>query len=792
MNSMKFKSIKSQIIFVFLTLIIIIQLAGLIPLGISINKNAHASVQRDLQVGEKVFLNILDNNTASLQQGAKILAADYGFRDSISTNDDETIISALNNHQSRINADIAIFYSTQGEKTIISGNVSVVDANTAVKKIINNYNSNNKALDLEIFNGYPYQVVLVPIKAPLTIGWVLMGFKIDNSLAIKLNKLSNLDVTFIQKNSAGGWSAIASTFSGSRLIGLESSFRKIYVPSIQNSDMQVGDKTYGSRIISLSSGNSLVVVLQRSISEATAQFETLRISLFLLTIFGLFIFTLVTVYFSKVISLPISKLSEIAKEFEQGNYELVVKTDREDEIGKLSNAFNSMREAIAIREQKVTRLAYWDEIADLPNRYAFMIKLSKLIEISEEKNEKFTIFVFNLDRFKQINNIMGREFGDALLKNIGELINGSIRKSSDFSARVGADEFAVLLKGHGQKEGLAIVEGILKLFEKPILIGEQRIDISAGVGVASYPEHGKTDEQLLQNAETALASSKKRKISIVEYNPSLDANQQENLMLASELKFAIENSQLSLFLQPKINISTKQAYSTEALVRWIHPEKGFIFPDQFIPFAEQSGLIQKISLWMIEEACKVISVFKEQGLNLSIAVNISAKDLIDHDLPEKIFELLNEYQLSSESISLEITESSIMDDPSRAEATLNSLAEMGIKIAIDDFGTGYSSLAYLKRLPVHKLKIDKSFVMNMENDESDRKIVKSTIDLGHNLNLEVVAEGIENIGSWLLLESMGCDYGQGYFMGKPMPVKDFSPWLKSWNDRVDSWDDIAA
>ena len=349
-----------------------------------------------------------------------------------------------------------------------------------------------------------------------------------------------------------------------------------------------------------------------------------------------------------------------------------------------------------------------------------------------------------------------------------------------------------MLKGQGQKEGLAIVEGILKLFERPILIGEQRIDISAGVGVAYYPEHGKTDEQLLHNAETALASSKRRKINIVEYDKSLDVSLQENLMLASELKFAIENNQLSLFLQPQINIGTKQAYSTEALVRWIHPEKGFIFPDQFIPFAEQSGLIRKVSLWMIEEACKVISVFRDQGLSLTIAVNVSAKDLIDHDLPKKIFELLEEHKLSSESISLEITESSIMDDPSRAEATLNNLAEMGIKIAIDDFGTGYSSLAYLKRLPVHKLKIDKSFVMNMENDESDRKIVKSTIDLGHNLNLEVVAEGIENMGAWQLLEGMGCDYGQGYFMGKPMPVKDFAAWLKNWNDKVDSWDKISA
>jgi EAL domain-containing protein (putative c-di-GMP-specific phosphodiesterase class I) len=194
---------------------------------------------------------------------------------------------------------------------------------------------------------------------------------------------------------------------------------------------------------------------------------------------------------------------------------------------------------------------------------------------------------------------------------------------------------------------------------------------------------------------------------------------------------------------------------------------------------------------MIEEACRVVSIMREKGVDLNIAVNISTKDLIDSDLPEKIANLLNAYQLTSQAISLEITESSIMDDPLRALTTLNSLAEMGLKIAIDDFGTGYSSLAYLKRLPVHKLKIDKSFVMSMEKDENDRKIVRSTIDLGHNLNLEVVAEGIENIQAWDLLAEMGCDYGQGYFMGKPMPVKDYIAWLNQWNEKVDAWQTMA-
>jgi diguanylate cyclase (GGDEF)-like protein len=788
---MKFKSLKSQITIVFLTLISITQLAGLVPLDISIDRNAHASVEQDLQVGEKVFLNILENNAASLTLGAKILAADYGFRSAISSNDDETISSALNNHQTRINADVAIFFSAHDEKTITSDNLKHAEALGAVKKIISAYSPTNKSLEVEIFNGHPYQVVLVPIKAPLTIGWVLMGFKIDNTLAKKLNKLSNLEVTFMQHYPSGKWLPIASTFNAQDLAGFDAAFRKTTVNSMQKTDLQVGDKVYGSRILNLNHKGTLVVVLQRSITEATAQFETLRYTLFGLIVVGLAIFTVVTMYFSNIISSPISNLASVAKQFEQGNYDLVIESERKDEIGNLSQAFNSMRDAIVVREKKVARLAYWDEVTNLPNSAAFMTKLAETILASEKDNTAFTIFVINLDRFKQINNIMGRELGDALLKNVGQLIQNSINQETDFAARLDADEFAVVLKGKSQEASLAFVQQLLKWFEHPIQVGTQHVDVSAGVGIAYYPEHGQSDEQLLHHAEAALASAKKRKLSLVEYDATLDSNLQENLMLASELKFAIDNNQLSLYLQPKINIKTKQAYSTEALVRWIHPEKGFIFPDQFIPFAEQSGLIQKISLWMIEEACRVVAQMKEQSINLTIAVNISTKDLIDSDLPLKIAELLKTHQLTSQSISLEITESSIMDDPSRAEATLKNLAEMGLKIAIDDFGTGYSSLAYLKRLPVHKLKIDRSFVMSMEKDESDRKIVKSTIDLGHNLNLEVVAEGIENIQAWQLLEEMGCDYGQGYFMGKPMPVKDYINWLNQWNEKVNAWQTAA-
>lgn len=781
---MKFKSLKTQIIVVFLTLILGIQIAGLIPVQYSVNRNAHKLAAQDLKIGERVFLNILENNTDSLKQGAKILAADYGFRESIATNDSETILSALNNHQTRINADMAIFYAADQQQLIISGDVPIQEARSTVDRMVSEHSRQSNRPEFEIFNDSPYQLVAVPVKAPLIIGWVVMGFKIDAQLVSKLHKLSNLEVTFLQKNKQQQWRATASTLSAQHVGALVNAVASQQHKRLKKTEIEIDGAMYDSTLLTLhQDDNALVTVLQRSISETAAQYDTLKLVLLVLMLIGLVIFTVVIVYTSKLITRPITALSETAKQLGQGHYDLTIKTDRKDEIGALSHALNAMREAIAVREKKVHRLAFVDEITELPNRAALMQQLDESIVYAQANHAVFTVMVLNLNRFKQINKIMGRAFADQVLKRVASHLQSVTQASTDVVARLGADQYAILLPNISLEKGLLVADRLLKQFEQPLQVNEQNIDVSISIGVSVYPEHGVTDEQLLHNAETALQFSKAKKIGVVVYDKQFDAGTQENLTLASDLRMAIKDSQLALYLQPKVDIQNQHATMAEALVRWIHPQKGFIFPDQFIPFAEQTGLVQHITLWVLNEACKVSAQLNAQGISLSIAVNISTQDLIDQTLPDKLQALFDQHQVSADSIAIEITESSIMDDPVRAESTLLKLSQMGIKMAIDDFGTGYSSLAYLKRLPVQELKIDKSFVLNMEKNENDATIVKSTIDLGHNLNLKVVAEGIETLAAWQLLEKMGCDYGQGYYMGKPMPVKDYPAWLAAWVDK---------
>ncbi|MDP3776281.1 EAL domain-containing protein [Methylotenera sp.] len=780
---MQFTSLKSRISVIFLSLILVIQVLSSIAIKLSIDKNARRSVNQQLEVGERVFLNLLQHNGDSLSVGARILAADFGFKAAIASNDHETILSALVNHQSRINADIAIFYSADQNSLVISENLSETEVSEKIAEVIYAAKNDIQKNNFTIFNNQPYQLVAVPVKAPLTIGWVVMGFEINNSLANTLHKLSNLEVTFISQSGASPWRSTAGTMS------MSSSDQIVKYTSIQpalstnrNLELTIGDVAFGTRYVTIfkNINDSLYVVLQRSIDEATAPFKVLLLNLLILSIVGMLIFIVSILYVSRIVAQPIVELADTAKKLEEGDYTFKVDTSRKDELGKLSSAFSSMRTAIADREKSILKLAYLDEMTGLPNRASFMKELNSAIYQSETNREPLSVLVMNLDRFKQINNVLGHDFGNELLHAVSIRISQVFRKDNDVVARISGDEFAVLLPATSADVAMNIAQKLLQAFEKPIQLDDNFVDITAGIGIANYPAHSNQIEQLLSFAEIAMQVSKAKKCGPVVFDPSFDAGSNVNLTLASELKNSIQNNELMLFVQPKIDLKSRVVTSVEALIRWKHPTRGMVFPDQFIPFAEQTGLIRDITLWMIAEASKVSAQWLEKGISIPIAVNISARDLIDSDFPNKVSEILKSKGSNTSLISLEVTESSIMDDPHRAKQTLLHLSEMGIKLAIDDFGTGYSSLSYLKELPVSELKIDKSFVMHIEDNLNDRIIVSSTIELAHNMGLHVVAEGIENIKVWKFLQEMNCDYGQGYYMSRPIPVSDFEAWHQQW------------
>ncbi|TCV81104.1 putative bifunctional diguanylate cyclase/phosphodiesterase [Sulfurirhabdus autotrophica] len=438
---------------------------------------------------------------------------------------------------------------------------------------------------------------------------------------------------------------------------------------------------------------------------------------------------------------------------------------------------HELRTQTTILANQAMRSSTYDALTDLPNRVLLRDRLEQALNVASRDKTHLAILIMDLDRFKDVNDTLGHYIGDRILKQVAKRLQGVIQEPNSV-ARLGGDEFAVLLpKIADIKDATLVVSKIEKALHAPFMIEGLKLDIQASVGVAFFPEHGMDADTLLQRADVAMYVAKKNHSGFVVYSQKLDQHSPHRLTLMGELRQAIDRDELVLHYQPKINVKTAMVSGVEALVRWNHGVHGLMPPDDFIPLAERTGLIKPLTLWVLNHALQQCAVWQEQGLKLDISVNVSANGLMDLDLPDTVAGLLASHEVAPERLVLEITESAIMLDKDRAMQVLTSLAGMGIRLSIDDFGTGYSSLAYLSKMPVKEIKIDKSFVMDMEKNSSNAMIVHATIDLGHNLGLEVIGEGVESKEIMAKLKGLGCDVVQGFHFTKPLAEAQFSEWL---------------
>ncbi|MET0265218.1 MAG: EAL domain-containing protein [Duganella sp.] len=795
---MRFRSLESRIVTLFLVLIVAVQVVGLLVIQRGIENNARLAIGSELNNGAKVFGRLLEQNAQSLRFGARLLARDTAFLAAIGNNEEgdrATIESALANSGRRIKASMTMLIDGERRISVSTNPAQAAGLEKMVGAMLDAAEAADGANGIAIVERRPYQVVVMPIKAPITIGWIVMTFPIDRQLAHDMRDISSLHATVLTRDQGGQWLQVGSTFVGPSSQVVVDQLQAMASAPTGAFDLEVEASQYSARLTRIGEdhGQSASVLLARSIDEATAEYRRLEHWLILLTLCGIVISTVAIVLTAKRIAQPISELADTARRLEQGDYKGQIDTSREDEIGSLASAFDAMREGIAKREQEIRRLAYWDTLTNLPNRAQFLLLLNDALAEARKRDEQVFVLMMDLDRFKHVNDVMGHSFGDALLRQVAgrlQLLLANRRVSSAQVARLGGDEFAVLLPSADVEGAQRMATDILQALETPLSLEDQTVDIGAGLGIAGYPEHGDDGEALLSMAEVAMYAAKQRNDGAMLYDAAMDKSSAKSLSLLTELRNAIERNEFRLFVQPKIMLDTGKVVGMESLVRWVHPERGNVFPDEFIPFAEQTGFIRILTRWVMERSAELCQQLAGQGHHLKVSVNLSTRDLLDQDLPLKFADLLARHRLAPGSFCLEITESAIMDDPVRAQHTLERLSAMGVDLSIDDFGTGYSSLAYLKRLPVNELKIDKSFVLNMENDEGDTKIVRSTIDLGHNMGLRVVAEGIESEAVWRLLADLGCDQGQGYFMSRPIPADQLLGWLEKWRAPI-AIDDMA-
>lgn len=444
-------------------------------------------------------------------------------------------------------------------------------------------------------------------------------------------------------------------------------------------------------------------------------------------------------------------------------------------VGATIGAFVSRR--VAYQTRQLATQALYDPLTGLANRCLFQQELQGQIEKSRREGSSFGVLLMDLDRFKEVNDTLGHDVGDQLLREVGRRLTETLR-GEDVAARLGGDEYVVLLREAEQEDMPVVANKILSALERPFHWQSQSIDFSASLGMSHYPSQCEDAGGLIRCADIAMYVAKRSGKGYAMYAPDQERITRGDLSLKSELREAIQTDQLVLYYQPQIDHKTQRIAGLEALVRWQHPQRGFLPPDKFIGLAEEAGLIDALTRWVLKTALRGLANLQSQGYQLTIAVNLSARNLHDTHLPEEVRALLKEMQLAPRQLTLEITESAVMANPNDGLTILTELDRMGVNLSIDDFGTGYSSLSYLKQLPVDELKIDKSFVLDMHENESDAVIVRSTIDLGHNLGLKVTAEGVETAAAWEQLSALGCDNSQGYFMAKPMPLESLEPWLQ--------------
>jgi diguanylate cyclase (GGDEF)-like protein len=442
---------------------------------------------------------------------------------------------------------------------------------------------------------------------------------------------------------------------------------------------------------------------------------------------------------------------------------------------------SDLRAQTAVLEEKASHEATHDSLTELPNRILLHDRLQQALSAAQRQKDKVAILIMDLDHFKEINDTLGHFNGDIILKQVATRLQGTIR-DLDSVARLGRDEFAVLLpKVNGEQDAVMVAKKMQQALKPSFQISGLNLDVNASIGIALFPEHGNDLDTLMQRAEVAMYAAKKEKAGYLSYSRQLDQYSPKRLTLMSELRQAIEQRQLLVYYQPKIEIKTRKVVELEALVRWPHPEHDLLPPDEFIPMAERTGLIKPLTFLVADEALKQLAAWSRDGYDLKITINVSARVLLDPEFPDTLIGLLAAYRIDPGKLMLEITETTIMVDQERALEVLRRLKEVQVRLSIDDFGTGYSSLAYLKQLPVHELKIDKSFVVDMDHNHDDAVIVKIIIELGHQLGLEITAEGVESESILSQLDVLGCDVAQGYLISKPLPADELMVLLDKYS-----------
>jgi diguanylate cyclase (GGDEF)-like protein len=595
-----------------LLLLLLVQLAGFAAIRAAFMANAQSQLNNDLALSGRIWQRLLDQRATKLSQGAAVLAADFGFREAVGTSDVPTIVSALDNHGARIQATAAALLDTELAVHALS-DTSHASLGLVLKRVSLDLTRNGYTI--AAVDGRPHQFVMVPMRAPRLVGWVMMGFALDAPLLDDMLAISGHHATLVTEPMFGAPRPLLTNLPGVR------TDNEVAVGPAEG-EIMLGGATHRVHSVPVTADSEQRVSIRftGSLERAIGRYQSLQVTLVVLTTLGLVLFGFASVLTARRVTRPLIDLAKASEHLGGGCYNApLLHIDRADEVGDLARALDHMRVNIAAKQSEIRQLAYWDRLTGLPNREQFRDAVMGAIHTADPAHDSIAVLMLDLDRFKNVNDTLGYACGDSLLRGVTGRLRDAVRPN-DLVARLGGDEFAVLMPHTELSEALAVAARVIHSFEASLSLEDQAVDLSAGIGIAFWPEHASDADALLSRAEVAMYAAKSRTAGAQIYDPAVDTTSAMNLSLLGQLRHALEHQELRMYLQPKIELTSGDATGAEALVRWHHPQRGLVPPAQFIPFAEQSGFVRRLTLWIFEEAARYQHAMRRLGVR-SIVVD---------------------------------------------------------------------------------------------------------------------------------------------------------------------------
>ena len=760
-----FRSLSARLTVQFALLFAAAMLAVSAALSTFIAGSASREVESQLQSSGAVYDRLWQQRSHELQNAAQLLARDFGFRAAVASGDQATIQSALGNAAGRLRVRSAFIVSADGQVSSIDPGVSNAEAAALWAPL-----DDGRLTGVAVLAGHPRQLVAAPIMAPVLIGWVVFAADLDPHEMRELEHLSAIPLHAAVLTSAKGkWTEASGSMS--TLDPQAAALAQAHLGQPAAFVMTVGGDrsiTVAKPLPTFSGSDKAILLLAYPKAEAMADARKLQLALGLMTLLGLLLVGFATWKAAARITQPLARLDEAAGRLASGEH-VQVRVRGEDELARLANSFNEMVGKIVEREQRITQLAFNDVLTGLPNRTMFQQQLDHHFRAAVGSGSLFALHCLDLDQFKVINDTLGHPAGDALLVEAGRRVQDAAR--GHFVARLGGDEFVVLQTVGDDRDAIdRLARDVLAAITQPIMIDGNEFAPSTSIGIAIAPQDGENGGALLRSADLALYRAKEAgRGTYAFFEESLNERAQQRRQIEADLRLALERDEFELFYQPLFDLEHNRICSFEALLRWQHPKRGLVSPGDFIPVAEDTGLIVPIGAWVIREACARAAAWPE---HVRVAVNVSAVQFHRGALNESILRALADSGLAPNRLEVEITESIFLEGGEATLRLLHALRSLGVRIALDDFGTGYSSLSYLQSFPFDKLKIDRSFIQNLLTRDGAIAIVHAITELASALGIETTAEGVEETAQLMELRAHGCSSVQGYLFAEPMSAAD--------------------